>query len=243
MAETLKEGQPERHTGAPGAGDAGDRRELEAEQALPGRDLADLLIGSPDVDAQDVLAAAAELIAAPRRGRGRPRGSPNRKNGEMIEYLAALGHRDPWLTLSMIQTADTMSLAKAMGSPVFVDGRVKLDREGNVVFDPADPVKVLALQRQAAADLLPYHHAKQPTQLDLPIGGEGFKRPLMQIGELHGNVIVGDNGQVGLSIFDQPREIVENQALSEGESVRLEGGESHDARNALPAKASDAKSS
>jgi hypothetical protein len=81
---------------------------------------------------------------------------------------------------------------------------------------------VLALQLRAAEALMPYHHAKQPQQLDLPMSGEGFKRPLMQIGELHGNVIVGENGQVGLSIFDQPREIVENQPLSEGESVRLE---------------------
>jgi hypothetical protein len=139
MADPLKQGQPERHTGAPGAGGAGDRPQLEADQALPGRDLADLLIGSPDVDAQDVLAAAAELIAAPRRGRGRPRGSPNRKNSEMIDYLAALGHRDPWLTLSLIQTADTVSLAKALGSPFLnAEGRPVKDLDGRVVYQAAE---------------------------------------------------------------------------------------------------------
>src|SRR5690606_5892006 len=72
----------------------------------------DLLAGSPDLDAEDGLAAAAEIIAAPRRARGRPAGATNKRNAAVFDYLEALGHRDPAVTLSLIQSADIAALAK-----------------------------------------------------------------------------------------------------------------------------------
>jgi hypothetical protein len=86
---------------------------------------------------------------------------------------------------------------------------------------------------------MPYHHAKKPQQLDLALPGEGYRRPLMQIGELRGNVIVGAGGTVGLSIFDQP----EKPNEINGETVRLPDGEVAQERNALPAKGSAPESS
>lgn len=182
MTKAPGEGHLEART-PPGAAPIGD------DQALPGADPADLIAGSPDIDAPDLLAVAAELSAAPRRARGRPAGSGNRKNGDMVAYLAALGHRDPWVTLSMIQTADTGALANMLGSPMIVDGVARLDRDGNVIMVPADRDKVLALQMRAAEALMPYHHAKKPQQLDLPIGD---KRPLMVIGEMNVAIMGGD---------------------------------------------------
>lgn len=161
MTKAPGEGHLEART-PPGAAPIGD------DQALPGADPADLIAGSPDIDAPDLLAVAAELSAAPRRARGRPAGSGNRKNGDMVAYLAALGHRDPWVTLSMIQTADTGALAQTLAM-----------KRGDA----------LVLQLRAAEALMPYHHAKKPQQLDLPIGD---KRPLMVIGEMNVAIMSGD---------------------------------------------------
>lgn len=158
MTKAAQDGHLAAHTRA-------DPAPAEADQAMPGEDPADLLAGSPDVAAVDLLSVAAELAAAPRRARGRPAGSGNRKNGDMIAYLQALGHRDPWVTLSMIQTADTIALAKALTM-----------KRG----------EVLAIQLRAADALMPYHHAKKPQQLELPPGDQ---RPLMVIGEM--NVSIG----------------------------------------------------
>ena len=243
MSEGPKEGQEARHTPELGAGAGGDPGSWRPDAALPGRAVDDLLAGSPDVEAKDVLAVAAELVAAPRRGRGRPPGSPNRKNKDMLDYLQALGHRDPWLTLSMIQTADTMELAKAMGTPVIVEGRPVKNLDGSIVYQPADPVKVLGIQKAAAEALMSYHHAKQPQQLDLIPPGQGYQRPLMAIGELHGNVTIGSAGQVGLSIFDAPTKTVENQAVSEADRVRHDDGVSHDTAKPLETNDNPDKSS
>lgn len=210
---------------------------------LAGAELADLVAGSPGVAIGDVLAVAAELDQPERRGRGRPPGSPNRKNADMIAYLQARGHRDPWHTLSLIQSAGTMSLAKALGSPMFrPDGTPILERDGTPAYAPADPVKVLAIQKAAAEAILPYHHAKQPTQLGLELpAGEGYRRPVMAIGELNvTNVMIGETA--AMSIHDAPGKIVEHQRVSEADSVRPEEGESHDAPEALRDKALSDKS-
>ncbi|MDP3241753.1 MAG: hypothetical protein Q8M69_15110, partial [Reyranella sp.] len=89
-------------------------------------------------------------------------------NGDMVAYLAALGHRDPWVTLSMIQTADTGALAQTLAM-----------KRGDA----------LVLQLRAAEALMPYHHAKKPQQLELPVGD---KRPYMVIGEMNVAIMGGD---------------------------------------------------
>lgn len=180
MSDRQQEGQSEGHTrGAPGDSTA-SAEILEASAgrdqvaaALPGADPLDLVAGLPDGEGDDVLAMAAEMIAAPARARGRPLGSPNRKNGDMIRYLAARGHRDPMVTLSMIQSADFGALCKMVGA-------------GNAKQKTA----VLAIIKSAAADLMPYHHAKLPQQLELPAGSG---RPIMVVGEMNVHVD-GDAG-------------------------------------------------
>ena len=125
----------------------------------------DLLEGSPDLGGTDLLTLAADTVAGPRRARGRPKGSANKRNMDMVAYLAALGHRDPMVTLSMLQTADTRALAKAIGCDT-AKGRLA----------------VAQMQRQAASDMLPYFYAKKPQQLDL--GDETGMRPVTIIGEM-----------------------------------------------------------
>lgn len=195
-------GQEEAHTPAAPAASASSPAGIDAEDALPGADPLDLLDGSPDLGDRDLLATAAELVAAPRRARGRPPGALNRKNGDMVAYLQSLGHRDPWVTLSMIQTADTEKLAQKLSM-----------KRG----------EVLALQLRAADALMPYHHAKKPQQLDLPVGD---KRPLMVIGEM--NVAIG-NGLGFMSAGIVPdADMQGNQGVSGGDAVRDSKVISHD---------------
>jgi hypothetical protein len=205
MSTKADEGQRDAHTPHPGAADA-------PPAELPGADPLDLLAGLPDGEGTDALALAAELVAAPARARGRPAGSPNRKNGDLIRYLAARGHRDPMVTLSMIQSADFGALCKAVGAET-----------------AKHKIAVLGIIRGAAADLMPYHHAKKPQAIELPLGD---KRPLMVIGEMNVTQINGD-GFMSAGIMpeaEKPNEI-------NGTAVRQPGSMSHE--NAKPLESHD----
>lgn len=168
-----------------------------AQAAEQGDDPAALLDGSPDIGATDLLTLAAETVAGPRRARGRPKGSANRRNMDMVAYLAALGHRDPMVTLSMIQTADTKALAKAIGCDT-----------------PKGRLAVAQMQRQAASDMLPYFYAKKPQQLELP---EGDARPVMVVGEMTVNQRI-EGAIIGLG--NLPAVHVEKPNEINGEIVR-----------------------
>ena len=219
MTADDQEGHSEARTRAdppenqPGAGaSAPSSAAIEAGGALPGPSVEDLLAGSPDVGAVDLLSAAAEMIAAPRRARGRPPGSGNRKNPDMIAYLAALGHRDPWVTLSMIQTADTAKLAEALRVPMQENGRVRRDPVTDaVLYNPPDLAFAISLQERAATTLMKYHHAAKPQQLELP-EGSGSMRPVMVFGDI--NVTTQSDRDFWSLGAEKPNEI-------NGEAVRL----------------------
>lgn len=231
MAEGADKGQLERHTQDPAARPDDADRPGDAPGGIDGRDLADLLAGSPDLGNTDLLAMAAEISAAPRRGRGRPPGAPNRKNADQIAYLQALGHRDPWVTLSMIQTADTKSLADALRSPARnKNGSPVKDADGNVVLQAPDLAGTLALQMQAASKLMEYHHAKMPVQLELPAGD---KVPLMVIGEMTINQMGGSLGD-----FMSAGEVIEGEKPNEinGANVRMTDDHPHETDKPLKTK-------
>lgn len=189
----------EAHTPAAAGGEA-------AQAALPGADPDDLLAGTPDLDANDLLALVAEPVLTQRRARGRPKGAANRKNGDMIGYLQALGHRDPWVTLSLIQSADFAQLCRVVGA------------------DTAKTrIQVLGLVKGAAEALMNYHHSKKPQQLDLPVGD---KRPLMVIGDGNNIAIMAGQGFAS-DEFMPPDDSEQNQGLIDGEAVRHKPDQSH----------------
>lgn len=171
------------------------RNEIEGDDA----DQLDLIEGSPDLDAIDALSAAANSIARPRRERGRPKGSANKRNTQVFEYLEALGHRDPAVTLSMIQTANTTALAHLLG---------------------CEPIDVLKVQAKAAADLMPFKYAKKPLAVEVD------KRNLhiFMAGNL-GAIAPTSEGSNTLNMFGG--NIVDNQPLSEAETVRHDKCKSH----------------
>lgn len=199
-----EKGLSEAHT--PGdRGDLGDAvRRLAADLAGAGGEQLDLIEDSPDLDDQSTgLAKAANTAAASRRGRGRPPGALNKRNTQVFDYLEQLGHRDPAVTLSMIQTADTRELAQALG----------LDT-------PKGRAAVFAAQVRAAADLMPYKYARKPQQIELPVDGAG--RPMMFIGEMNIQQVAGDGFMSVDGWPEKPNEI-------NGSAVRHRGGKSHDA--------------
>lgn len=137
-------------------------------------DQTDLLLGSPDIENFDAISMAANLSAAPRRERGRPKGSSNLRNTKVFDYLEALGHRDPAVTLSMVQSANTTALAAVLR---------------------CDPIDVLKLQVKAAADLMPFKYAKRPLAVDVT----KTERHIFYAANMADNTTI--EGDKGLSIF------------------------------------------
>jgi hypothetical protein len=182
---------------------AANLQQLAAQIDQGGGEQLDLIDGSPDLLDLDGLAQAANSVATQRRARGRPAGSANKRNTQVFEYLEALGHRDPAVTLSMIQTADTKALAKALG-----------------VDTPKGRLAVLSVQRQAASDLLPYKYAKKPQAVELPPG----VRPLMQIGDFN---LLQVQGDVHMSADPAGAGRAEKANEINGEIVRQTSDESH----------------
>ncbi|MBS9720048.1 hypothetical protein JYU29_05015 [Tianweitania sp. BSSL-BM11] len=179
MAKKPKQGQEEAHTldldAALGSVDA-LARELQAGGAS---------VPSPDDDGQldtggrDLFSLAAEQVASERRARGRPTASPNRRNAAMFDYLGKIGHRHPAVTLSQIQTADTLALAAALG---------------------AKPLEVAKLQASAAAALLPFDLAKK-VHVDAPTDR---RLPVMVIGEMN---VMMERSDGTMSAGEKPNEI------------------------------------
>ncbi len=200
MTDRGREGYSAAHTPPAAGEDPAPGDQAEADQGAPeltGADPADLLAGLEEEQAVDTLELIAETTLTERRGSGRPKGALNRKNGDMIAYLQAKGHRDPWVTLSLIQSADFRELCRMVGAD---SGKSKM--------------AVLKLQQQAASDIMRYHHSAKPQQLELP---PGDKRPLMVIGEMNVTNVSHDGY---MSAGEPPDRSQGNQRVIDGEAVR-----------------------
>lgn len=227
MTKEAGDGHRDAHTRGDLGDGAADLAGLDQDAAEAERveqlHLAALIDGSPDVDAGDVLGATAELVARQRRARGRPLGSGNKRNGDMLRYLQALGHRDPLVTLSAIQTADTLQLAASLGHALRSrKGELILDQKGRPVIDGCDPLDVLKVQEAAARDLLPYVYAKRPVEVALPSGDQ---RPVMVIGQLN---VAQVTEQLTMSAGMSPEDMQRFQRVTDGEAVRPTPDPSHD---------------
>lgn len=214
MADDAEKGLSEAHTwrdpieGAPIGDQAAPADDLGAAVAQLAGQLGDQgeqfdLLGDPPAPV-DTLESLADKSSAERRARGRPAGSTNKRNTQVFDYLEHIGHRDPVMTLSLFQTMDLRELAAMLGCKM---------------KDAA------ALQISAAEKLLPYKYAKRPTELH--VQGDGSRRPVMVIGEM--NVQLGGLSDEGFMTAGQPRsKTIDNQEVSEGESVRHDDDVPHE---------------
>lgn len=87
------------------------------------------------------------------RGRGRPRGSVNRKTETLSRYYQARGFKDPISFLGDLVTADPLDLFAWL----------KQHNPGG----EHNLLDVIKLQKSAAVDLAPYLHGKMPISLDI----------------------------------------------------------------------------
>jgi hypothetical protein len=147
--------------------DLGQLLDLLAPQApIPG-----LLEEKPD--AIGTLGRAAEHLNAQRRARGRPAGSSNRRNDETFDYLERLGFKMPERMLAEIISADPIQLAATITAAC--------------TYGPPGPppaqlvMAILAEQRKAAADLMPYKFAKKQ---ELKVEHTGGQVHVMMAGPL-----------------------------------------------------------
>jgi hypothetical protein len=93
------------------------------------------------------------VFSAGGRGRGRPRGSVNRKTETLSRYYQARGFKDPVSFLGDLVTADPLELFQWLKQHNPAGEHNLLD--------------VIKLQKGAAVDLAPYLHGKMPVSIDI----------------------------------------------------------------------------
>lgn len=152
----------------------------------------------------EVALFADQRIAPPRRGPGRPPGSPNRATLQLKRLMLARGYRDPAEFLSALMSMDVRELAGQLRP----DGKAR-----DVTFEQA--VEALRLQVRGAEALLPYFHQKMPIAVEH--SGES-QRPVIIINDHHGaarTALQGRQGDAAMSVHEP----VEYQRVSDGETV------------------------
>lgn len=166
----------------------------EAGPALPVRgcvaEQLDLLPADRRVTCHDIDALP--------RGRGRPRGSKNRRTEAWRDYLASR-YTHPLETLAAIQSTPVDVLASQLG---------------------CRPIEALSVIKSAAAELAPYMEGKMPVAVDLTARGD-FR---LVLGKIDGAGEAGPEGARELKLLPtivEP-EFEENQGLSDSDGEPLE---------------------
>ena len=178
VASTASEGISEAHTLLENPDAAGDLFGFELEQL------------------------AGLSIAPPKRGAGRPPGSPNRTTLQLQRLLMAKGYRDPAEFLAAIVSMDVKDLAK-LGLKA---------------------VDALGVQVKAAGELMPYFHSKMPTSIEV---GVTNNRPVILLStEIGVNVGVALERRGAMSVLDV--EAQQDQRVSDVEPAGSHDKGSHD---------------
>ena len=185
-------------------------------------------------DEQDLFVPPGELAlsmpvdvpniqAAEKRDRGRPKGSKNRKDADLLQYLMARGYHSPLEAGAALYNMNAEDLALQISrwrvelqQELLSDGTMSEDEINQLLIKaPLDPWEVLKLQATVMAAHLPYWHSKMTPDETPPDG----KRPLMIINQLN---VTQVNKTGGMSAgFDPNANVVENQQLDDDEDVRL----------------------
>ena len=188
-------------------------------------DQADLLF-PPDELALPLPLDAREIYPIAPKGPGRPKGSPNKKNGEMSRLLLALGYRDPMHGLAALYSMTPVDLAMKI-TEWREDMRKQLEAKGltleanRIDHKPVDPLEAFQMQRDAMVSSLPYWHAKKSPE-DAPPPSQVAH---MTIGNLNVQVTQADGSMsAGIPVDEK---IIDNQSLSQGDDVRPDPDKSH----------------
>lgn len=110
----------------------------------------------------EAAAGAGAFAPPPRRGAGRPAGSPNRTTLKVAEILRRLGYRDPIEQLAAVASMDPVTLGDALCEGLHAKPEARV----------AARLKAAELIRKAAVDLMPYWHQRLPQAVDVTVRGE-----------------------------------------------------------------------
>lgn len=171
-------------------------------------------LGADDGDQVDLFDAPEPLFAGPVRhvgetlkanvGRGRPKGSANKRTTAMRDYLLKKGLRHPMENLAMMANADPHQLAKELS-----EERLDKDRGYRPVLAGCTPLEAAQLIIKANVELMPYFESKRPVEVELNERRLG----VLLIGE------IGDTGAAAdgfMSLTGEVRQPQRNQGDSDG---------------------------
>lgn len=136
------------------------------------------------------------------RGRGRPAGSMNKSTKEWTAYLLGR-YQSPLIALFEIFNRPIMAVAEELGY-------LKRGDQGQIIRapKPEELEGILKLQAQAAKEVLPYVHQRQPMAIEA--GDQGLMTLVINTGATPQQV--EQAGHMPIQFLDA--EIVENQEVS-----------------------------
>lgn len=187
---------------------AGLAERLRQDEEEP--EQASLLLAHPD-DAGCLFGGpvrhVANMMDAAKRGRGRPKGSQNKRSQDLANYLLGMGYRDPALNLADLANADPLGLAVEMLALPLVEGATPQQilasaiTQGMVDRHELGKLaeKAVKLVKDANAELLPYFHSKRPTEIHV----EERQLGVMIIGEMKAERR-DDDGTISLTNVPAP---------------------------------------
>lgn len=148
------------------------------------------------------------LAPAPRRGPGRPKGSTNKRSGDLQRYVEAVyGGMTPGQQSAQIGLVTAAEL-KAAGGDLMVAMALKAKDLARMLG--CEGKEAWLLMQRERADLLPYIHQKRAPKEEAP-EGEGSTHTILAI-PMEAGTAAGDGS--GAGEWDTPPDLLEYQQIS-----------------------------
>lgn len=161
------------------------------------------------------------LPATARRRPGRPKGSTNKRSGDLQRYVEAVyGGLTPGQQGAAISLVTAKELRDAGGDLVeaMAAKAVRLARRLG-----CDPKEAWLLMQKERADLLPYIHQKRATKEE----GDAAAPPVHFVAvPIEGATAAGQGGELGE--WDTPPDLLENQGVNEPAAEHVTAPKSQD---------------
>lgn len=148
------------------------------------------------------------LAPAPKRGPGRPKGSGNKRSGDLQRYVEAVyGGMTPGQQSAAIGLVTAKELRDAGGSLV-VAMAVKANDLARML--DCEPKEAWLLMQRERADLLPYIHQKRAPKEEEPAPGDRPTHTFIAV-PIEEGTAAGDG--VALGEWDTPPDMLEYQGV------------------------------
>ena len=155
------------------------------------------------------------LAPAPKRGPGRPKGSGNKRSGDLQRYVEAVyGGMTPGQQSAQIGLVTAAELREARGDLV-VAMAVKAQRLAALLG--CEGKEAWLLMQRERADLLPYIHQKLETK-EAPKGGDAPTHTYVAI-PMEAGTAAGDG--LGAGEWDTPPDLLDYQGVSDPEPEQV----------------------